>query len=218
MSADWEAGPRHPPLPADEVHVWGASLVDGRDSVSALPPRERTRAERLRPGAREPWAAARWALRRTLARYLDAEASAIGLRVGEHGKPALAGPSRLRFNLSHSGDFALVAICSEREVGVDIEATVPRRNFVRLAKLGLDADVAAAVGAAPPSARSGLFYSAWVRREAIAKCLGVGLGVPLPDSEVAVAPLDAGPGRAAAVAVAGAGEPLSVRHFSLQGK
>jgi len=200
--------------PAGELHVWSADLsgAAGPASLLCLPPVERQRGERLRPGAGERWAAARWALRRILARYVGEKASRIELRLGEHGKPALASPSPLRFNLSHSGDLALVALCREREVGVDVEATVPRRDLVRLAER-LDATAAAAVRDAAPADRRELFYSAWVRREAVAKCLGVGLGVPLPDSEVAVVPLDVGPDHAAAVAVAG--QPLPVRHFSL---
>lgn len=121
--------------------------------------------------------AARWALRDVLGRYLELEAAEIELHFGSRGKPMLAAPDPpLRFNLSHSGGLALVAISQEREVGVDVERLRER-----------------------PVA----FYESWVRREAVAKCLGTGLGVPLPRASVSVAEIDAQAGFVAAVAIAG---------------
>ena len=167
--------PARLPAPVDEVNVW------------------RARADREGQ-----------ALREVLGRYVDEQPAGIELRTGAHGKPALADPSSpLRFNLSHSGDLALVAVTQGREVGVDVERIRPRRNLPGLADRALDPAAAAAVHAAPPDAQLTAFHEAWARREAIAKCLGTGLGAPLPPSPVAVQPLDAAPGYAAAVAVAG---------------
>jgi 4'-phosphopantetheinyl transferase len=130
-----------------------------------------------RAAARRRWVAARWALREVLGRYLEREPATIELRFGERGKPLLADPAAsLRFNLSHSGELALIAIGEGREVGVDVQL----------------------IGSRPAR-----FYAEWARREAIAKCHGAGLWAPLPDTAVAVAELDAGPDYAAAVAVAG---------------
>jgi phosphopantetheinyl transferase len=129
------------------------------------------------------------ALREVLARYLDEDPAGIELRRGEHGKPALADPSSpLRFNLSHSGDLALVAVTQGREVGVDVQKIKPRRDIA--------------------------FYKAWARREAIVKCVGTGLLAPLPPDPVAVAMLDAGSKYAAALAIAGDEAP-SLRLFRL---
>jgi phosphopantetheinyl transferase len=70
------------------------------------------------------------------------------------------------------------------------------------------------VRSAAPGARAAAFYAAWVRREAVAKCLGVGLGTPLPSRPFRVSDLDAGGGYAAAVAVAGR-ERLPLRRLAL---
>lgn len=64
------------------------------------------------------------------------------------GKPRLRGRD-LHFNLSHSGDLALVALCRDCEVGVDVEQA--RRD------------------------RTAEFLRGWVRREAYLKALGTGL-------------------------------------------
>jgi 4'-phosphopantetheinyl transferase len=155
------------------------------------------------------------ALRCVLARYLDEDPAAIEFRVGEHGKPALADPATaLRFNLSHSGDLALIAVAEGREVGVDVERIRPRRNLLRLAERALDPAAAAAVRAAPPEDRLTAFHTAWTRHEAIAKCHGVGLRGPLPATPVVASSFDAGPDFAAALAVAGKTMP-PVKRFAL---
>ncbi len=131
---------------------------------------------RLEPGA------ARWALLGVLSRYIDKDPAAIELRLGEHGKPMLADPdAALRFNLSHSGGLTLIAICQDHEVGIDVERIRRRRGRKRPAE----------------------FYVEWTKREAIAKCHGVGLWAPLPDAPVAVCELEVEPGYVAALAVAG---------------
>jgi 4'-phosphopantetheinyl transferase len=168
-------------MAAEEVHVWRAEL------------------ERAASGQ---------ALRRVLAHYLDEEPAAIELCRGEHGKPALADPTaRLRFNLSHSGGLVLIAVAREREVGIDVERIDPRREVLRLSRRALDPAAAAAVRAARPADRAAVFHQAWARREALAKCHGVGLRTPLPATPAAVSTLDAGPGFAAALAVSGESMP-----------
>ena len=156
-----------------------------------------------------------WALRAVLARYLDEQPARIELRAGAHGKPALADPSSpLRFNLSHSGGLALVAVTLDREVGIDIERIRPRRDLEALAERALDPAAAATVRATAPAERLDAFYRAWTHREATAKCLGTGLGAPLPPTPSAVTTLDAGPGYAATLAVEGDETPV-LRRFAL---
>jgi phosphopantetheinyl transferase len=174
-------------VPAGELHVWRVEL-DSEDRAGAdnLPSPERARAEAIaRPRARQRWVVSRWALREVLGGYLGEEPAKVELRFGARGKPMLAAAESLRFNLSHSGELALIALCDERDVGVDVQ---------RLGSRPLD------------------YYEDWTRREAIAKCHGTGLWAPLPDEPVAVSGLDAGRGFAASVAVAGTELPL-LRHF-----
>ncbi len=196
-----------PALPAPgEAHVWRIELGEAEGDATLLTREERERAAQIRTPARQRrWIAARAALRTILARHLDAEPGDVRLRFGPHGKPELdLDPVPLRFNLSHSGDLALVALSAEREVGIDVERIDPGRRFAELARIGLDKASAEAVRAAGPEERPRLFYAAWTRREAIAKCLGVGLSGPQPaETPVSVLTLDPGPGHAAALALAG---------------
>ncbi|HEY7456381.1 MAG TPA: hypothetical protein VH703_03815 [Solirubrobacterales bacterium] len=179
--------PEPQPAPREELHIWRARLdVAGWPGPEDLPGEERERAAEIgQTEARRRWVASRWALRTVLGRYLGAEPAVIELSVGERGKPQLAGePEPLRFNLSHSGELALVAVLAAREVGIDVQR----------------------IGRREPG-----YYGAWAEREAIAKCHGVGLWKPLPDTPVAVAAFDIGPGYTAAVAVEGAELPALQR-------
>jgi 4'-phosphopantetheinyl transferase len=151
--------------PADEVHVHELDLT--RPHADALTSGELRRAEKR--GAH--WANTRAALRETLARYLDTEPDA--LRIDETDKPRLEPRSPLRFNLSHSGDRALVAVATEREVGVDIERIRPDRDVARLTKrIFLGGERAATLEADDPLLA---YHRHWVAKEAFAKATGKGL-------------------------------------------
>jgi 4'-phosphopantetheinyl transferase len=204
--------------PIAEIHVWTARLDAAPwPPASKLPRGERERAERqLRAEKRRRWVASRWALRGVLAGYLGEDPAGIELRTGGGGKPELAPAGRrLRFNLSHSADLALVTVARGQEVGVDVERIEPRRDVLALARRALGPAATAALARAPARARPAAFHAAWTRHEATAKCLGAGVGMPLPHGAVTVADLDAGSGFAAALAVSGGRVP-SLRRFAIE--
>jgi 4'-phosphopantetheinyl transferase len=186
MNRDGIADPSYPDVPAapgrDEAHVWRVRLphVERRE-------------------------AARRALREILGGYLGEEPEAVALAVGEAGKPRLAAAAAaLSFNLSHSGGLALVAVAAGGvEIGIDVELIRPRRDLVRLAARWLPAADATAVAAAPEEEREDVFYAAWTRFEARAKCTGTGLSGPPPGPEVVALPLEIDRGYAAALATVG---------------
>ena len=206
MNEGWPTGPDRAVAGDAELHVWRAEL----DSIEApagdrLPADDRERSERIlvEPGRRR-WIAARWALRRTLCRYLDDVApEELELELDENGKPRIAGPTPVRFNLSHSEGLALIAVTAAGEVGVDIERVDLDRDFLELSRHGLDRESAALVREAPAAGRPAAFYRAWVRREAVGKCTGAGLTGPASGEGVSVREIDAGESWAAAIALAG---------------
>jgi 4'-phosphopantetheinyl transferase len=204
-------------VPAGEIHLWRADLdAAGWPRQDELPPADRARAEEfLRPKPARRWVAARWTLRLVLGRYLGEDPAAVGLAADPRGKPRLEPEGPLLFSLSHSENLALIAVSGEREVGVDVERVAPGRDLIALARTGLDPKEAEAVSEAPAERRPEVFYSAWTRREAIAKCFGEGLGGTNPPDPVEVCEIDAGDGWAAALAVAGRRLP-PVRRFDLR--
>jgi len=199
-----------PRLAADTVDVWlvrldapGTALAD-LDVLSAT---ERARMERFaRREDGERWAAARAVLRALLGAYADADPRALRFAEGPHGKPALAAPApeRLRFNLSHSAETALIAVALDREIGVDVE--LPRRavEHVAIARRVLGDAEAQWLAALDPPEREREFLRAWVRWEAVLKCRGTGIGgaeQPHEGVDPWVAELPIAPPAAAALAV-----------------
>jgi 4'-phosphopantetheinyl transferase len=185
--------------PADEVQLWALDLArPPRGAGGLLPSEDLRRAEQ----AGAAWLHARAGLRALLARYLDAEPPA--LRFDESRKPRLDPPHPLRFNLSHAGDVGLLAVATEREVGVDVERVKLRRDVGRRAFTS--AERAAVAEADDPELS---LHRHWVAKEAFAKASGRGL-VSMRSFEVS---LD-GPGGTRLVHVGG--DPAEAARWSLR--
>ncbi len=93
-------------------------------------------------------------------------------RIGPHGKPHVPGVS---FNLSHSGELALVAVAPPQvDVGVDVEQVVDRDLDLVAPTVFSQAELRAFASAPDKSAA---FFRAWTRKEAFLKMLGVGISV-----------------------------------------
>ncbi|MEK8227031.1 hypothetical protein NKG05_14595 [Oerskovia sp. M15] len=65
------------------------------------------------------------ATRQILATYLGADPAALTWDVGPHGKPGPLDDGRVRWNLSHSGELAAVAVSTSTDVGVDVQVLDP---------------------------------------------------------------------------------------------
>src|SRR5580692_8279906 len=102
------------------VDVWTIPLT--RESPSHLSEDEVARANRFRfEEDRIRWIRARSSLRLILSRYAGDDPARLVFRYGKHGKPALLPFTDIEFNLSHAGDWAIIAIARSIPVGVDIE-------------------------------------------------------------------------------------------------
>lgn len=175
--------PRHraaaPRLAPGEVHAWRVELAGAAPSAAAacLAPDEVARARRFAfERDRRRYVRARSALRRILAGYLGVAPADVALAYSLHGKPRLAAPAPLGFNVSHSGDHALVAVSRAAQVGVDIEVVDRSRATLELARDVFTADEVAqlathAGGVALP------FFTCWTRKEAYLKAIGLGLTI-----------------------------------------
>jgi len=93
-----------------------------------------------------------------------------------HGKPVLEN-SPLRFNLSRSGDRAVVGI-ADTEIGVDTEAIVPEGDHDSIACREFSATEIDWMNSVAGREQLRRFYRLWVVREALAKAQGTGLSAP----------------------------------------
>ena len=117
----------------------------------------------------------RVALRRLIGDRLGIAASEVRFDVNHRGKPrihcACSATPPLRFNVSHSGAHALIAVSPRRSVGLDIERRDPERDQAELWPLILSPREQAA------SVQERLeFFDCWSAKEAVLKALGVGVG------------------------------------------
>lgn len=137
------------------------------------------------------------AWRPVLAHYAGLPAAALPLILGAYGKPRLAAPNAPGFNLSHSGEIALLAIARGVDPGIDVEALRPRPRALQLAQRYFTAAEAAALARRSETDRQQAFYRLWTAKEAVLKALGRGLafgldriGFELAANGTAVSPQD----------------------------
>lgn len=102
-------------------------------------------------------------------------AGTVEVESGLWEKPRLVSPKGVFFNLSHSGDWTVIAV-SDGEVGVDIQQVKP--VDMRLATRFFSADEGRILAEAGDGAKA-LFYRLWTVKEAYLKALGTGLNRPL---------------------------------------
>jgi len=139
---------------------------------------------------RRRFVVARAELRQILASELEVTPQSIQFEYGAYGKPSLASPfddAGLRFNLAHSGDLAVVALCRQCEVGVDLEAIRPLRDEADLVRSCFSQREQEEYLSTLPAARNAAFFSGWTRKEAFIKGLGKGLSQPLDSFDVSLA-------------------------------
>jgi 4'-phosphopantetheinyl transferase len=213
-----------PPLSVVDVWVVALAAPDLPHDVLAasLDDEERRHALRMRVGGRE-WAAAHGALRMILASYLEVPAASLRFVRTASGKPRLDGEAGLEFSFARTDGLALVAVASDREVGVDVERENDRTDIDGVARDFLPPAEAGAIGGAVPVERRSAFFAAWARHEARVKLHGHGLGARPselqlePGKLVLVRALSPRPGFSAAVAAEGDGWTVTTREFRLPG-
>jgi 4'-phosphopantetheinyl transferase len=128
-------------------------------------------------------------MRGILAGYLQTSPAAIQFTQLENQKPYLAnraGALTVSFSLSRSEDLCLIAIASHTDVGVDIESVHQGRFEAGMADQVFTPDERAALEAFAPAERLCAFLLGWTRKEAYAKCIGLGLSADLTHAEVGV--------------------------------
>lgn len=123
-------------------------------------------------------------LRSVLKRMLACED--LQFAIGSHGKPALSGDHPLHFNLSHSGDRALLALAWERSIGVDLERHQDRTEVVALAQRWFSPTESATLRGLNEAEQRAAFFATWTHKEAVVKALGTGLHTPLDQFSVTV--------------------------------
>jgi len=177
-------------LGASQADIWRIALDFSPASVkcleSILSAEERERANRFHfQKDKKRYIVAHACLRDILSGYLGCDPSRLQFSTNGYGKPALEG-YHLEFNLSHSRDFALVAVTREIKIGVDVERIRPDLELVRMANHSFSQNEVDELTALPPEQQQTAFFNCWSRKEAYIKAQGLGLSLPLDSFDVSL--------------------------------
>jgi 4'-phosphopantetheinyl transferase len=176
------------PTSGESIQVWVVPLA-GQTAGHwrpALSPAEWQKAMRFRlPADQVRSAITRGALRTLLGRYLAVQPSEIEFTQNEFGKPAVAG---LHFNVSHSGDYALLAFAKSAPIGIDIEQIKGDRVVRDLARRVLTDNEHHRFTSLPEPLQERIFFEIWTLKESLLKAIGSGLSVPPEHLEIAFSP------------------------------
>lgn len=169
---------RQPARPyADELAVFRFQLTD-RAGLDAhlrrwLQPDELARAERYRRNEdQRRFVYARGLLRLLAGAYTNQLPALVRFKAGINQKPELAGAAGWHFNVSHSGDWILIAF-SQTAVGVDVEQVNPALPLTNVLPASFSQNEQAYVVAQADARLS--FYHLWTRKEALAKATAKGI-------------------------------------------
>lgn len=154
------------------------------DLAQLLSPSERERCARLTGAHADRALVARALVRSELAVALSVAPSALVFAAGQHGKPRLVCPPQpIAFNLSHSGEWLVLAWHLAPDVGplgVDIEHRgTGKRDVMRLARRYFSAAEQRSLAALSGDAQATLFYRLWTLKEAWVKAHGLALAPQL---------------------------------------
>ncbi len=103
---------------------------------------------------------------------------------GDRDKPELAPEDNdasqpLFFNLSDSGDLAVIAFAQDLELGADVEILRPMPDARKLSERYFAEDERAVLRTVGDDRLSEAFFHCWTRKEAYIKAIGKGLAEPL---------------------------------------
>ena len=173
-------------LTADRVDCWFVSLASfpadaESQAVAILSKDEKKRAAGFYfERQRQCYIRSHAALRLLLGRYLMTAPNTVTIVADDYGRPMLAGTAiDLKFNLSHSGDAALVGISLHSPVGVDIELVRDVPDHLAIAQSNFAPSEVKVFLRLAPERRCEGFCVTWTRKEAFVKALGMGLSFPL---------------------------------------
>lgn len=182
-------------LGEDEAHIW---LIDL--DAPALPDEAMEKMLSAEEAAqcdafafaqlRSRYLAAHGQMRVILSAYATCPIEALDFDKGPEGKPYLRGKGELHpaFNLTHSANWAILAVARQGDLGVDTEQVRRTGEFDSLAESVFAPMEYAAYQRLPDSARLTAFFTCWTRKEAVIKADGRGLSMKLDTFAVTVEP------------------------------
>lgn len=171
----WESALIPGDLPLTGAHVWLCPLTPANDLVTLISPEEAARAKTFLPQSKaSEFTVSRGWLRMLLAYYAGlTEPGSIRIAIAGNGKPYAVDFPEIKFSLSHSYDWAAIAI-GRYEIGVDIEKLRPVPDWRELAQSLFALQGVRKIADLPAAEQEHAFLRAFTERESLVKALGGG--------------------------------------------
>lgn len=164
-----------------KIYVFALNINDiCEDSLNLLHKKQQERIKNIKnENARKQALAAELLVLYTVKKFKPKNISIPPLRiVGEFGKPYFAENADFKFNISHSGQWAVIAV-SDCEIGIDIEKIGKLRTSV--AKRVLHEKEKQEFFSLDINSQKIRFYDYWVLKESIVKATGRGMNDSFSD-------------------------------------
>jgi 4'-phosphopantetheinyl transferase len=137
----------------------------------------------------QQYCATRAVLRTLLGAYLQTPPQQLSFQYSDKGKPSIPPQYRGRgvaFNVSHSGELALLGFAQGSEIGVDIEKIRDDFDSAAIARRFFSAREQEQLSRLPVEQQHHAFFRCWTCKEAFIKALGEGLSHPLDQFDVSL--------------------------------
>ena len=182
-------------LSDETIHVflYQISLFNSAEMILHLSDDEQGRAAKLKiQQKKDQFVITRALLRLLLSTNLGKDSQDIVFSYEQHGKPTIEdkiNDKAIEFNISHSGDYALIAMSLENKVGVDIEEINSSIDYQSLSKRFFSDKEKNELQSLENDRQCDAFYRIWARKESFIKATGKGVSfgldrfsVPLEES------------------------------------
>lgn len=171
-------------LKTSRIDIWQYPLHhEFSDARALLPLHEQSRADRFHfQKHQRRFIVAHSILRLILAHYLQ-HSEQLEFQENHYGKPELSHFNHLQFNLSHSGDEAVLAVGHQFPLGVDLEH-FSARPYYGIAQQLFSEKENQMLRSAPDRLTPLVFFNIWVQKEAFIKAVGLGLSYPTQQFDV----------------------------------
>ena len=186
-------------LQDNEIHIWLNYLNVHEARIKHFYPllsaKEKERSERFKfYKHRKDFIASHGFLHTVLAYYNDTPANEIEFFHSEKGKPFLLkkqNRNNIQFNLSHSNNMAILAVCKKHSLGVDIEYAEKKVDWEGISKRFFTPKEQSTFFKLPEDQQEDAFFKIWTRKEAHMKVTGFGLSLSPTQFEVSTPPAEA---------------------------
>jgi 4'-phosphopantetheinyl transferase len=167
-----------PPPLNDSIHLWlldiSAANLLGTEDLHLVSADELARAENLAEG-KHAFLHTRIFMRKVLSHYTQLAPQDVIFSKQEFGKPVIGNSvTPIHFNLSHSGNYAVLAVSKSPCIGVDLELKRPRA-YAKIAQRYFHPIEIAQLKNCSTEQIQHTFFGLWTLKEAFFKARGKGI-------------------------------------------